>query len=202
MVLLRMRRALLLIPALLLAGACGSESTPSSAADENASDSSVSVTDPRVDATVKRIFEKIQSDDGEFALELGLSAVLQQVDIGDSIGAASEQIYGRYGPKASDESLNAWLDNLLDDFRRVRDQYPKLCNGYINGSPFALAELYDNLFTVEDKLEEVQIIEAMVQSAIDDPKEIGDFNTTQGVFDGVVSSAEEWAETNDVLDES
>ena len=80
MVLQRMRRALLLIPALLLAGACGSESAPSGAADENDSGSSVSATDPRVDATVKRVFEKIQSDDSEFAAELGLSAVLQQVN--------------------------------------------------------------------------------------------------------------------------
>jgi hypothetical protein len=167
--------------------------------DINVSESLAVMADPRIDATVKRIFEKIQSDDPEFAAELESSAASQQVNVGDSIGAASELIYGRYGPRSSEGSLNAWLDNMLDDFRRVRDKYPQLCNGYMNGSPDVLAQLYSNLFTVEDKLEEVQIIESIVLSAIDDPKEISNFDAVQSIFDELLNTAEDWAEAHDDL---
>lgn len=196
-----MRLVVLLLPFLLLIGACSSDSDTSDVGRLEDGNVPGAFTDPRIDITVTRIFEAIRADDAEFAAELELSALLQQENVGDTIGAASEQIYGQYARRSPDEPLNAWLDNMLDDFRRVRDQYPELCNGYMNGSPVALAQLYDELFTVEDKLEEVQIVESIVLAAIDDPTEISDFGAVQTVFDELLNTAEDWAEANDAQDE-
>jgi len=154
--------------------------------------------DSTIEMLSAEIFAALQSIDPAFYQQLIGDASQQQAMLGDLIGAATEKIYGRYGPKSPDAPLVAYLSFVIDGIEKVQQGYPQICDAYLDGDPASLAILYDELFSSADKIRELEIVRDIVLGASNSPQVITNATEVEAMFDAIVRDVEKWADRNKV----